>query len=63
MIYFSLFLGVVLAAFLVIPGKKNSEKWKYRNIHNFLKWMKRKGWNIPKWINEKFIFQSWMIKV
>ncbi len=61
MIYFSLILCIVLVMFLVIPGKKNNEKWIYRNIHNFLKWMKKKGWSVPKWLDKKFIFQSWMI--
>lgn len=61
MIYFSLFLCIVLIGFLVAPSKQNYKKWKYRNIHHLLKWWKKRGWNIPAWVNEVFIFQCWMV--
>ena len=61
MIFFCIVIFSVLVLFIAIPLAKNNEKWIYRNICGLLRWMRKKGWNIPKWVDGKFIFQSWLL--
>jgi len=59
MIYFSLLVCAALILFMIVSVKKNNRK--YGNIHWFLVWIKKNGFQIPIWIDEKFIFQSWIV--
>lgn len=61
MIYISLSICVVLVLFISVPVKRSCRKWSHRNIHAFLHWIMRKGWQIPSWVNETLVFQCWLV--
>lgn len=61
MIWFSFLIVILLLLLISVPGRKRKGKWRYRSIRWFFSWSKQRGWDIPSWLDEKFVFRIWLI--
>ncbi|MBS6193967.1 MAG: type II secretion system F family protein [Clostridiales bacterium] len=55
--------GIVLAitVWVTVWGREEEGLWRYRGIRRMWRTGRKRGWNIPDWLEESMVFRTWLL--